>query len=510
MRSLSKRIALVDKPLFIATGIVLLLLVVPVSGSASSTGGFVTRSGGSFMPSTSSIGTAPSRPSTRRAPACAFRAAGHRVAGGTCPVAENRSVGVNGQVFKFGGALVPTDTPTPPPPSGSASSTSGFVTRSGTQLMLNGSTYRFSGGSPYWLPWGDATELANAMTDAKAMNLKVLRVFASLQVGTTPSFTNGCQANQPGQTCWDSGAADKNPNSPGSATDMGSEGVYFQYWNGSAVAINTGATGLNHLDAAVKAARDNGLRLLITFVDGWDYYGGTRQYCMWHNIASINQCPQFYTDTNMQNDYKNYVSSILNRTNTLTGVVYKNDPTIFGWDLANEPQIDSATLATWANTMSNFVKGIDSNHLVAVGDTGVDWAALPDTTRLDQLLAVTNIDYASLHLYPYWGCGSSQSMVAAAVCDSNMTTLMNRAYTDGKPSVLMEFGARPVDPTYTSDFLSLAQTARTGYASGWIAWGMMAYSDISNAWMVSDFIFMNDGSQNDINLTSEAALINTP
>ena len=48
------------------------------------------------------------------------------------------------------------------------------------------------------------------------------------------------------------------------------------------------------------------------------------------------------------------------------------------------------------------------------------------------------------------------------------------------------------------------------HASGWIAWGMMAYSDISNAWMVSDFIFMNDGSQNDINLTSEAALINTP
>ena len=66
--------------------------------------------------------------------------------------------------------------------------------------------------------------------------------------------------------------------------------------------------------------------------------------------------------------------------------------------------------------MSNFVKGINSDHLVAVGDTGVDWAALPDTTRLDQLLAVTNIDYASLHLYPYWGCGSSQSMVAAAVC----------------------------------------------------------------------------------------------
>ena len=28
-------------------------------------------------------------------------------------------------------------------------------------------------------------------------------------------------------------------------------------------------------------------------------------------LQLAHQCPQFYTDTNMQNDYKNYVSSIL-------------------------------------------------------------------------------------------------------------------------------------------------------------------------------------------------------
>jgi mannan endo-1,4-beta-mannosidase len=36
--------------------------------------------------------------------------------------------------------------------------------------------------------------------------------------------------------------------------------------------------------------------------------------------------------------YKNWISHLLNRENTYNGLLYKNDPTIFGWELANEPR----------------------------------------------------------------------------------------------------------------------------------------------------------------------------
>lgn len=37
--------------------------------------------------------------------------------------------------------------------------------------------------------------------------------------------------------------------------------------------------------------------------------------------------------------FKTYVKKIVNRRNSITGVLYRNDPTIMAWDLANEPYV---------------------------------------------------------------------------------------------------------------------------------------------------------------------------
>ena len=39
---------------------------------------------------------------------------------------------------------------------------------------------------------------------------------------------------------------------PCNAVSGCSEGVYFQYWNGTVPAVNTASTGLPHLDAAIN------------------------------------------------------------------------------------------------------------------------------------------------------------------------------------------------------------------------------------------------------------------
>ena len=145
---------------------------------------------------------------------------------------------------------------------------------------------------------------------------------------------------------------------------------------------------------------------------------------------------------------------MLNRTNSYTGVQYKNDPTIMAWELANEPRCLSAgvygrspdcttqTLTTWAGEMSSYIKSIDDKHLVSAGDEGfycipgaTDWTEnCGEGVDTIALASLPNIDILSLHLYPdSWGKDAAWG-----------TQWIIRHIADGKrinrPVVLGEFG----------------------------------------------------------------------
>jgi mannan endo-1,4-beta-mannosidase len=164
----------------------------------------------------------------------------------------------------------------------------------------------------------------------------------------------------------------------------------------------------------------------------------------------------FYTDQTIRQWYKNWIAHVLNHTNIYTGVQYKNDPTIMTWELANEPRCTSAgvyprsggcttdTLVRWAQEMSTYVKSIDRNHLVSVGDEGfycssgsADWTENcnegVDTVAFARL---RNIDVMSFHLYPdSWGKDASwgKDWIRRHIRDANAV---------GKAVMLGEFGLK--------------------------------------------------------------------
>ena len=67
-----------------------------------------------------------------------------------------------------------------------------------------------------------------------------------------------------------------------------------------------------------------------------DYWLSLDRYINWSSTAKSTN--DFYTDWQCRQMYKDHIEHYVNRRNTYNGRLYKEDPTIFYWDLINEPR----------------------------------------------------------------------------------------------------------------------------------------------------------------------------
>ena len=269
-----------------------------------------------------------------------------------------------------------------------------FVRRDGEKLTLNGKEFRFGGTNNYYLMYSSPAMVDDVLDKAAAQGYTVLRTWGNIEIGNQDD-TNSTNGKQ--------------------------NGIYFHYWDGSAPAYNDGADGMQKLDYVIYKAGQKGLKLVIPFTNNWNAFGGADQYVRWANGQYHDQ---FYSDPTIKGWFKNWIKHLLNRTNSYTGVKYKDDPTIMTWELANEPRCKQTdryptsgtcttkTITKWADEISTYTKKLDKNHLVSVGDEGfycipgsTDWTENcnegVDTVAFTKL---KNIDVMSYHLYPeLWG-----------------------------------------------------------------------------------------------------------
>lgn len=348
---------------------------------------------------------------------------------------------------------------------------SGFVQRSGNTLKLDGRQFRFAGSNNYYLMYKSQFMVDDVFDAAASKDFRVMRVWGSLDIG--------------------------DPNDPSTSLRGPADGVYFHYWDSSvgAPAFNDGATGLEHLDYVIYKAGQAGVKLVIPFVNNWNDFGGMDQYVRWRDISTpADQTwyhDSFYTDPVIKQWYKDWIAHLLNRVNTYNGIAYKDDPTIMTWELGNEPRCLSAgayprsancttqTLIAWADEMSTFIKSIDRNHLVSVGDEG--FYCLPNGTHWTEncgegvdtvaFTRLKNIDVMSFHLYPeFWGTDAAWG-----------TDWIKRHIRDGKavgkPVMLGEFGLKdksarnPVYKEWTDAFFKSGGQSGGDGALYWILSG---------------------------------------
>jgi mannan endo-1,4-beta-mannosidase len=167
-----------------------------------------------------------------------------------------------------------------------------------------------------------------------------------------------------------------------------------------------------HLDNVIAEAGRNKLLVQLCLVNWWRDTGGVTQYLRWAGVndaadekfpfgINTERAMLFYTNEKTRQLYREHVEKLVNRRNTVTGVLYRDDPNIFGWELMNEAQVVTSRWSerrAWIAEMSTYLKSLDPNHVIAPGDWGYRTAAERREWLMDHQLP--NIDYCDVHNYP--------------------------------------------------------------------------------------------------------------
>ena len=241
-----------------------------------------------------------------------------------------------------------------------------FVRTSGTKFSVDGRTGYFPGTNSYWIGFlQNNADIDLVMSHLQQSGLKILRVWGFNDVTT---------------------------DNPGT--------VYYQKFTGSSPTINTGADGLQRLDYVVQSAANHGIKLIINFVNNWTDYGGMDAYVKYYGLANHQA---WYTSTAAQAQYQRYISAVVSRYRTSTAVM--------AWELANEPRCNgcaTSVITNWARTTSAYIKSLDSNHLVTLGDEGFNPStgdgSYPYSTgegiAFAENLKISTLDFGTYHMYP--------------------------------------------------------------------------------------------------------------
>jgi mannan endo-1,4-beta-mannosidase len=160
--------------------------------------------------------------------------------------------------------------------------------------------------------------------------------------------------------------------------------------------------GYRQLDRVLAAARRLGLRLIITLSNHWADYGGAPMYLRWagKNPDGLG-LEEFYSDEKTRAWFREGLLRLLTRTNTVNGVAYADDPTIFSWELMNESSVISPRgqegRLRWIREMAQLIRQHDKNHMISAGLLGYSYRRERDEwIRVHKL---PEVDYCDSHIY---------------------------------------------------------------------------------------------------------------
>jgi hypothetical protein len=208
--------------------------------------------------------------------------------------------------------------------------------------------------------------------------------------------------------------------------------------------------GPRQLDRVIAAAGRAGMRLVVTLANNWSDYGGVPKYMRWAGVRDESAggpygvADRFYSDAKMRALYREHVERLVRRTNQITGVPYRDDPTILAWELVNESttatEAGAEARRAWVTEMAHLIHGLDPHHLVTPGVS----VYRTESERREWLAVcqLPEVDFCDAHLYPEDLLRNREPALLEAAVDD---VVQLAHFVADKPFVLGEFGVHGDD-----------------------------------------------------------------
>jgi mannan endo-1,4-beta-mannosidase len=318
----------------------------------------------------------------------------------------------------------------PPPAAG------GFVKTEGVAFQIDGAPYRYAGANIWYGAYlgaasaiGNRDRLRAELDTLQGLGITNLRVLGSGEISPLRNSLNPAFRDQ------------------------------SETYNEELL------VGLDFLLAEMAA---RGMHAVLYLTNFWEWSGGMATYLYWTNggqFIDMNDpahpwpefpdfTAQFYSKADAVALYHNYIRMLVSRTNTITGKLYRDDPAIMSWQLANEPRPGGSDAAgranlpafySWIRETAQLIKSLDANHLVSTGSEGLKGCIELENCVIDAH-QIAEIDYVTAHIWPQnWSWANPSDLpgtfpTAEANTREYIVQHIGYAQQLGKPLVIEEFG----------------------------------------------------------------------
>ena len=170
---------------------------------------------------------------------------------------------------------------------------------------------------------------------------------------------------------------------------------------------------LQGLDFLLTEMAKRDIHAVLCLSNFWAWSGGMAQYVNWVTGKKIPYhhpvdggwakysfyTSRFYKLKKAKTLYWNHIEKLVSRKNSINGKLYKDDPTIMAWQLANEPRgmFRPRKYRKWIRETAALIKSLDQNHLVSIGSEGK--TPFPIGNHFFKDHKDENIDYLTFHIW---------------------------------------------------------------------------------------------------------------
>ncbi|USU05053.1 cellulase family glycosylhydrolase [Sphingomonadaceae bacterium OTU29LAMAA1] len=352
-----------------------------------------------------------------------------------------------------GGATLVAGCATPVRPGTAGTAPSRFVGVDGLHFVRDGKPYRYAGANVWYGAWlgadtayGNRARLGRELDRLQALGVRNLRIIGSAEESPL-----------------------KNSITPG--------------FRGKGSSYNEDL--LKGLDWTLAEMAKRDMTAIVYLANFWEWSGGMMTYLSWVNGGNFinmndpahpwpefpDRNAAFYTSRPAQTLLRDYIRAVVQRTNSVTGIRYADDPTIMAWQLANEPRPGGSDAVAvpnlpnfyrWIDETARYIKALDGHHLVTTGSEGLKGSIEREDVVLDAHRSPA-IDYMTTHIWPNnWSWMDAGNLAttydagSAKVADY-IAAHVRLARQLGKPLVIEEFGyprdgATAYDPKIATTF----------------------------------------------------------